>query len=987
MKKRVMLILSCLLLSVGLITAQTTRITGVVVDDNGEPVVSASVSVKGTTVGTVTDVDGKFSLNVPDSKNTLVFSLIGMLSVEVAVSQDMRVVMENDTKQLGEIVVMGYGSGRKLGTVVGSVVQVDATQIKDRPTANVFDALQGKVPGLQVYTNSGEPTSLSSIKLHGAGSLGGSTEPLFILDNAPVTASTVLNMSQNDFESVTVLKDASATSIYGSRASNGVIVITTKRGARGSKPVVTLKGQYGVSNLASKKFLDGFLSTSELLNFWRETGLQPTATIDNIEKQYGNVNFNWADYTYQKDAPVYEGSLSISGGADKINYYISANYLSQDGLAYRSGFDRSNLRSNIDASLSDNFKIGLNLNLGYNTRKANPDGGNALNGGISYLLQPFYSPYDENGLEYMDKPIPGVNFYSQKYRYEKFPYDENTVSFNGSTYIEYKPVRNLTFRSQHSMDAFDVKLDQQRLSSHAGALGNGYVLNRFQRKTNYTMTNTAEYKWSLDNERHQFSVLGGQEWIDYKNNYFSTTLYGYKDDRLTLLGVAKDNPEYGAGKEEYAYLSYFSRADYSLDNKYFLDLSLRNDLSSRFGKDNRSAWFWAVGGMWKIKKESFLESLEFLSGLDIKATYGTQGNSDIGNYESYALVGNSNYEGSGWILSNPGNPLLGWEKQAKLTVGINASFFKERLRIDLEGYNRVSSNMLVDVPYPYTTGYSSVTSNVGELVNRGFDLAVSFDFLKAKNHYLTGWANMNYNRNKVTKLFPGAVNDKYWIRSGYSITWAIDQPVSLYTPLFAGIDPVDGNPMWYVPGDDPTVTTKKETTKVLSDDLEQNTGATIDPPYIGGFGLTAGYKDFSLQVDFGWAIGKHIINNDGYFAKNPANFTSYNVNRDVLGNYWKQPGDIAKYPGTHVRVWTEFDDRLVENASFLRLKNINIGYNIPKKLIAKTKYISNLKFFVIGRNLFTVTKYTGKDPEVDSNLTYGGNPNTKQYSFGIELTF
>jgi hypothetical protein len=195
--------------------------------------------------------------------------------------------------------------------------------------------------------------------------------------------------------------------------------------------------------------------------------------------------------------------------------------------------------------------------------------------------------------------------------------------------------------------------------------------------------------------------------------------------------------------------------------------------------------------------------------------------------------------------------------------------------------------------------------------------------------------------------------------------------------------------MWYIPGDDPTVTTKDttRTTKTLSDDLEQNTGASIDPPYVGGFGLSAGYKNFYVQADFGWVIGKHLINNDGYFARNPANFTTYNVHSDVLNNYWKEPGDIAKYPGTHVRVWTEFDDRLVENLSFLRLKNLQVGYSVPKKLVAKTKYLSNLRIFAIGRNLLTVTKYTGKDPEVDSNLTYGSNPATKQYSFGIELTF
>lgn len=992
-----MLILTCLFLSMGFVWAQTTKISGTVVDNNGEAVIGASVVVKGTTIGTSTGLSGEFSIDMPDGKNTLVFNFLGMKSVERTATNGMRVIMEHNEKILDDVVVVGYGSAKKAGTIVGSVVSVSSETIKDRPSANVMDALQGQVSGMQVYTSSGEPSETSSIRIHGSGTLTGNSAPLYILDGAPVPAESVLAMNSSDFESVNILKDASATSIYGARAANGVILLTSKMGKRNSKPVVNIKGQYSIANLASRKFLDNFMSTDELLNYWGETGIRNEATINSIRENYGHNNFDWSKYVYEENVPTYELNASVIGGGERVSYFVSAGMLDKEGLAYRSKYNRYNFRSNIDFSVSDQIRMGLNLALGYNSRAKNPDTANSTSGGISFMLPPFYSPYDEDGNEYYEKTVPGLGMYTRKYRKDKFPYDENQINFNGSYYFQYRPIENLNLRSQHSLDGLDYRLNQQRLSSHVGAFENGYVKEEFAREYTYTMTNTAEYKFSLADRKHDFTILLGQEWIDFKANRFGTTLYGYTDDRMTLLGQASNNPEYVGYGGEYAYLSFFGRADYSLLGKYFFDASIRNDRASTFGKNKRSGWFGAVGAMWKMKEENFMKDLKFINQLDLKLTYGTSGNSDAGRvddngydyyYPSVATIANDNYQGRGWVIGEPGNPELGWESQEKLVASITASMFNSRLNLDLQYYNRKTSDMIISVPLPYTSGVSSVTKNIASMTNSGIDLTISYEVLKGKNYSLRPYINYNYNKQKITKLFPEASgNGKYWIRSNSYTTWAVGQAVSLYMPLFAGIDPADGLPMWYVPGDDPTVQRKEETTKEFNDNLAQYTGSTLYAPHVGGFGLSGSYKDFTLNVDFSFVKGKYIINNDRFFSENPRAFAGYNTSKDMW-DYWKEPGDNARFPkASYLGYWTEFDDRLIEDGSFIRLKNLTVGYSIPQKIVRGTKYISNIRLFATGRNLLTITNYNGKDPEIDSNLTTGVNPQTREYSFGIEVTF
>ena len=965
----------------GQVLAQRT-ITGTVTDLLGNGLENVSVQVKGTNVGTTTGVDGSYSLNVTNSAKVLVFSFVDFQTEErpIGASNVINVTLTQVQSELEEVVVVGYGTARKLGTVVGSVAKISEEVIKDRPSANVLDALQGKVAGLQVFTSSGEPSAVSSVRLHGVGSLGASSTPLYVLDGVPINSGSIISLNPEDFESITVLKDASATSIYGSRAANGVIYITTKKGKAG-KSTINFEAQYGMSNLVSTDYFNSVMNTKELTDFWVNADFLTRGYVDTL-LQKNPHDTRWYEFYYRENAPSYQGNLNISGGGGKTTYYISGGYFKQEGLAYRSDFERYTLRSNVTSTVKDWMRMGANLSLGYDDRQTNPYGTNSTNRGLALLAQPFYSPYDENGNEYPDL-IPGWGRYNPKYLADKMPFNGKNVQFNPTGFIEITPVKSLTLKSQAGLDAFDYTETAVRLPSYKGSLNNGSVSEYFSRGVARTITNTAEYKFNVSSNHH-FIALAGQEFSDYSNSTFTASSTGQTDDRLILLSAGPNNKNAVSSKTEYAYLSYFGRLDYDLNNKYFVTLTARQDQSSRFGRNNRTANFWSVGGMWKAKSETFLQDVAWLNDLSVKATYGTSGNSDIGNYDNLAKVSTLQYGGqTGWQVSYPGNPNLSWEQQSQANFGITARLFN-RLDLEVEYYNRVTSDMLIDVPYPYTSGFDEITANTGSLRNSGVDVAISGDVIRTRDAYLTPYVNFNYNKNEVTELFQGK---EYWIIPNTGVSWAVGQPVSFFYPIFAGVNPQTGLPEWYQRNPDDIVDTRKDPNAVTSDfneaELEQNTGIKRYPPFNGGFGLNGGYKGFSLSVDFSFSQGKYLINNDRYFFENPEVFFGFNQLKTVQ-DYWKKPGDVTRFPKLGEQ-FTEFDSRLIEDASFLRMKGITVGYTFSEDLLGATNFLTGARLYVTGRNLLTFTKYSGPDPEVDTNLTLGANPNTKQVVFGIDI--
>lgn len=985
----------CLLLWTFLVSsyaeAQSRSISGRVTDEKNAAIANASVTVKGTKIGTTTNAAGEFTLSLPPNAKTLVVSSVNFEGSEIAIGSDniVNIPLRSSDAALQEVVVVGYGTARKVGTVVASVVTVNAEKIQDRPAANSFDALQGKVAGLQVYTSSGEPSQLSNLRLHGVGSLGANSTPLYVMDGIPVNPNTIINLNPNDFESISVLKDASATSIYGSRAANGVVFITTKRGTSNKPATITLQAQHAQSSLANTDFFNRFMNSKELSDFFVASGYRTRAQMDATLTQYPN-DYKWINAFYRDNTPTDQVDLSISGGGGRTTYFLSGAFFNQQGLAYRSGFKRYTMRSNITSQINNWIKFGANLYSGSSNQETNPYNANSLGRGLGLLAPPWFSPIDPATGEQYNGTIPGWGSNSPRYLEEKVYGKTNNIQFNPSGFITVTPFKGLTLKTQAGIEFSELRTTSGSLPSLNNTFS-GSTNESFSRAVSKTITNTAEYKFDIGSD-HQFAALLGHEFIDDVTTLFNAGSTGQSDDRLILLNQGTTGFTAGSSKIEFSYLSYFSRLEYNFRNRYFLDASFRQDQSSRFGVNNRTANFWAIGGMWKAKDAAFFSNLAWLSDLNFKASYGTQGNSAIpgpaavANYQSQALVGTISYAGlGGFGITQPGNPGLGWEKQAKLTIGTNFSLWN-RVHVNLEYYNRVTENMLVSVPYPFTSGFTSNTENVGSLKNTGVDFSINGDILKSKDAYITPYFVINYNKDRVTELFQ---NKDYWITPGTGVLWAVGKPVSFSYPLFAGVNSQTGNPEWYIPNSKIVETQKNPssvTTAFSAASLEQNTGIKRNPPINGGFGTTAGYKGFFMSADFSFSRGKYMINNDRYFFENPRVFTGYNQFATV-NNFWKQPGDVALFPRVGVTNWTQFDDRLIEDASFTRLKALTIGYNFPQKILAKTAIVKAAKFYVTGRNLLTWTKYTGPDPEVDSNIGLGTNPNTKQVALGIDLTF
>lgn len=983
MRRIALFLLAFAFISMQVVNAQVRRISGTVTSSaDGLSIPGVSVVVKGTSIGTITNINGVYQLDVPQDATTIVFSFVGMRTTEMPITGNtIDVALESDVIGVDEVVVIGYGTARAVGTVVGSLTRVSSEKLQERPTANVWDAMQGKVAGLQVYTSSGEPTQLSSVRLHGVGSLGASSTPLYVLDGVPVNPGNMLSLNPNDFESVTVLKDASATSIYGSRAANGVIYITTKSGKSDTKATITVNAQYGTSSLANEDFYNGFMNTKQLTDFWLDVKYRTQAQVDDLLTRFPN-DTKWYKYYYKDNAPTYQGDISITGGSERTKYFVSGAYFFQDGLATRSEYERYSMRANINSQANDWLSFGVNMSGSTDARQSNPYGSNSTNRGLAMLAQPFYTPYDADGKPFRGL-IPGWGRYDPYYLAEMLTSDGNNIQFNMMSFVQLNPFRGLTLRSQAGIDGYDYRSTELRYPSYVGSLNNGSAYEYFSRNVTMTITNTAEYKYSINNV-HNITALVGQEGVDNKSGNFSASSNGHTDDRLMLLPAGPNNRNVTQAKAEYGFLSYFGRLDYGYAQKYFLDFSARSDASSRFGYENRTATFWAAGAMWNAKKEAFMQGVNFISSLNVKASIGTSGNSEIGNYDHLALVGTTQYDGqTGWVISTPGNPRLSWENQKKTTIGTRFGLLNDKFRFNVEYYNRVTESMLISVPQPYTTGFANITENVGSLKNSGIDVEFDFDIVRTRDFYVTPYANFNYNKNEVTELFQ---EKDYWIIPNTGVAWAVGEPVSFFYPLFAGVDPADGAPMWYVPGDDVTKTRKEETTKVFNTAaLNQNIGIPRYAPIAGGFGLNAGWKGISVQADFAYVHDKYLFNNDRYFYENPNVFGGFNQSATVL-DYWKEPGDVTAFP-RWASQFTQFDSRLIENASFLRMKNLTVGYSLPASLVQKTNFFTGTRFYVTGRNLLTWTNYSGPDPEVDSNITLGANPNTKQFTFGVSLSF
>ena len=973
--------------------AQKLTVTGNVTDaSTGEPVPFASVHEKGTMNGVNTDVNGHYSISV-SKDGILVFSSVGYNTVEIPVDGKAKINCDLpvDTETLESAVAVGYGSAKKVGTMVGSVTTVKSDALKNAPSSSALDALQGQVAGLAVMTTGGVAGDNNvSMQLHGMGSLGSSTAPLYIIDGVQASSGAVMAMNPNDIASISILKDASATSIYGSRAANGVVYVTTKAGAYNNRATVTVRSQAGISTLADFTLYNNMMSGPELKDFLVKSGIMsPQQIYQKYTSKGWDADTKWYNYFQQFNNPQFQNDISVEGGGEKVAYMLGASQFHQRGTAFGNFYDRYTVRSNVQGRPKDWLKMGMNLSFSMEqTAGAGFWGGSGSTsnnpyGGLSYTKNPLIPALDENG------NVPEVMWadgaYNTKYLIEQQPKQTNSYNLLGSFNVEIEPFKNFKIASRAGIDGYFTNYNYTLMPSAQFAGGSGSRSRQYGMSYAATITNTLEYSFNIA-DAHHFTLLAGHEGVANYSESLSASSEGLSDDRLTnLQNGQKDTYSMSESMSQSRFLSYFGRFEYSILDKYYFDASVRNDACSRFGVDNRNATFWAVGGMWKIKAEDFMFGASAVNDLNLKVSYGTQGNASIGNYQHLGLISASSkyMDTESKVLSQPSNPGLTWEQQALFTVGVNGRFF-DMLDVNVEFYNRTTTDMLMDVPYNYTTGFSSLKANVGSLSNMGVDLMIGLDILRGRDYYLRASTTFNYNAEKVTGLFNGL--DR-WEMTGYGLAYVVGKPVMFYAPIYAGIDPADGAPMWYLPGENVDETTMNETTKVFDEaGLTQNTGKRYTPPIYGGFSIGGGWRGISVQADFSYVLGKTLINNDAYFYGNPNAFAEQNYHKAVA-DFWTPENTDAQYPDWSKGYIMQFDTHMYENANFLRLKNLQVAYALPKKLLAGQNVLNGLKVTFTGRNLLTATKYSGIDPEVAGNLTLGRLGNSKQYLFGLELTF
>ena len=986
--KSVKLLITALLLTITAgLYAQNLQVTGTVFDDQGATLPGAAVKVVGTTTVAVTDLDGNFTIKAP-ANGELEVSFTGFKTAVVPINGKavVNVNLKIDAVLLDEAIVVGYGTAKKISSVVGAATTVKSDVFNKIPAASSGDALQGQVAGLQVYSSTGEPGSDVSMRLRGVNSINASNTPLFILDGSPVDIAIFTSMNPNDIESMTVLKDASSAAIYGSRAANGVVYITTKKGKQ-ETPVVQLSASYGVSNVASYN-----LDLMNAEEWFRYREMTEPALLENAEFQANKkfrldngINFNWRDWILRSNAPTWKADLSISGRTNKMDYYISLGAFDQQGVEHFSYLQRYNIRSNVNVKVTDWLKIGTNTTLSYQHQASagyatlGTNSRNPIN--IASWFFPWSTPYeiltDAQGnftgygeeMDYMSD----VGLWNYFKLMEVQPNGSNTARINSNIYQEITPVKGLTIRAAQAIDAKDYRYTGKVLPNDMGlATVTEETTSRFYRLTS---TNTIEYKFDIAEDNH-FTFLGGHESIVTKSKGFGASSTGQSDDRMTNVdqGTKFDKPSYSFS--ETAQNSFFIRFSYDYKDRYFIDGTFRTDGSSLFGDNNKYANFWSVGAMWNIKGEEWMKDVDWVNNFQLKASYGTMGNSGIDNYLSYGLTNSGRqYNGeAGWYLSSLGNPNLTWETLENLNIGINATLFN-KLTVNVEFYNKITKDMLMYIPYSFQTGFSGGWGNVGNMRNRGVDFEIKYDFVNNKDWYVNASFNMNYNKNEITELFGG--RDEFVDgRSGikYKVGRAYGE---FFYPRFAGVDPANGKSMWY-DTEGNIVSTQSESNSVF---LGKNRFA----PWSGGLNINASWRGLSLSASFSGVFGKYIENYGRYFIESSKWAAESNLSRKML-NVWTTPGQITDVPRADDPM-NHSNSYWVENASFVRLKNLQVAYQFPQQLIQKSHVFKGLKFYVSGRNLLTFTKYTGIDPEVDGAMANANYPNSKQYIVGVEFTF
>jgi TonB-linked SusC/RagA family outer membrane protein len=1053
MRRKSLLLLAFLLVSIGMITAQVKRVTGTVIsEEDGLPIVGASVLVKGTTLGTVTDLDGHFTINeIPASSQTLVVSYIGMSTQEVtAKAQAMKIVLKADTEQLEEVIVVAYGTAKK-SSFTGSAAVVKGDKLEKRQVSNISNALSGAVAGVQTLSSNGQPGSSSTVRIRGIGSINASNSPLYVVDGIPFDGD-ISSINSQDIETMTVLKDAAAAALYGARGANGVIMVTTKKGKTGDARVTfdarwgsnsRLVGKYDVLTSADQymetlykaNYNTGFYNlgytadaahnyaNSKLFSaigyqiytlpngeglIGKDGKINPNATLGYSDGQYYYTPDDWEKGTISSQLRQ-EYNMSVSGGTDRLNYYFSAGYLEDGGVIENSGFNRISTRLNTDYQAKKWLKLGVQMSY-TNSKSKYPDGQTSSGSSSNAFLlanniAPVYPMYVRNA--------DGSIKYDANTGYKVYDYgDGSSTNFTRNWMSISNPTSDLLYNTEeYLMDILNTKfyfdltpIEGLKLTASWGAyidntrynsLGNKYygqsasyggsAEQEHMRTSSFNQQYLADYRKSFG--LHNFDLMVGYESYDYRYEYsYATGQNIYKDGDYTVNNTI-DQKRGGGARSEYSTRGIFSRLNYDYDGKYFGSLSYRRDASSRFHPDHRWGNFWSASAAWELKKEAFMEDVEWVDNLKVKASYGQQGNDGVGNYyaylDQYTMTGADGVFSDG-TLAYKGNPDLTWEKSGSFNVGVDFGLFGRKVEGTVEYFNRHTTDMLYNKPVASSNGYSSIPMNIGSMTNSGVEIDLTYTPIQTKNLKWSINGNGTFLKNKINKLHPDLNGE---LISGSRIYREGESMYQLYLVRYAGVDKTNGKALYWATDDDGEDYVTSDI--AVAQNSKKATGDLL-PTVYGGFGTSIDFYGFDFSVMFSYQLGGKIwdYTYQDLMHGGDNNSVGTNWHKDIL-NAWSVDNPNSNIPALNANdsYINASSDRWLITSNYLSINNVTLGYTLPKSFTRKMG-VESLRIYGVADNLALFSARKGLDPRqgyvASEGATYGA---LRTISGGIKLVF
>jgi TonB-linked SusC/RagA family outer membrane protein len=1016
MKTKLNGILTLLLVLVVQVAFAQQTITGKVVDLQGEGLFGATVQIKGTNTGVTTDFDGNYSISATPEQ-TLIFSSVGLTNIEMVVGTRRVINVTLKGSNLDEIVIVAYGSQKK-DNIVSSIATISSDKIEQVPIASIDQALQGLAPGVQVSTSSGQPGRRGNVVIRGRGSINGDVNPLYVIDGIPVSPDTFRSLNNNDVETISVLKDAAATAPYGNRASNGVVLITTKRGKFNAPLSVQYRAQTGFSDLIAPQF--DVMNNVQYLTYARDISRRGNFQNFTDAEIAATTNANWLDQL-TRTGQTLSHEVNFTQGTEATSSFSSISYFNQEGVTNRSELERFTFRNNYTNNSSKRFKYNSQVAISYGTNDfvVDRDRSSGLfgenSGGqldnpfiVPYLALPFFNPFNADGSQnligtqqsgaldangniipdgangFLNTPYLALN--TQRFNTDRETEFKTLGSLEG-TYIinddfkagarvglDYTNIQELNIVSPNSIRGLVTpNVDAE----FKGSQTEGYI-RRFTANVNPYISFDKVFA-----EKHAVNASANTEY-NYTNNQTAFLQAfglnpalpgsgsGWTDGNLDPFYI----PNVGSSEQELALFSAFVLANYNYDGKYGISATVRRDGASRFQEKNRWGTFWSIGGLWNVHKENFMDS-NVLNTLRVRASYGVVGNQNIGG----AYIGQERISS---FVGYQGQPAyapsalvaddLIWEISNNTNIGIDFGLWDDRLTGSIDVYRNTSDNLFYNTPVSASTGFANVTRNVAGLQNQGIDLALSYDVVRGKDLNINLFVNAAINRTEITSLAPGQT----FFQTGQTALQVGEALRSFYLVEWAGVNPATGKPL-YRGVDGELTETFKESDRKFSD-------RNADPLWVGGFGTNITYKGFQLSTLFSFETDRWRTNGSLGILEdiNLAGFANQAVS---MLNAWQQPGDITATPSIasgSTRLLAH--DRYLEDASFLRLRNATFSYSLQKNTLEKLNFMKAMRVYVQGTNLLTFSKWRGFDPESTFTSAFFDFPAVRQITFGLDIT-